>query len=154
LSKLIFLTDTSYIHNPGDSSLAGCYEVRTVNYQDVEGTASNRICVDNCVYYRLPDLVTRNNDGHNDFFQAYPVPTGVQIVRFNVYNRWGNRVYGFEGDPYINWRTIDAANNLLIEGVYYYEAEVHYYRRLNPDDEVQKLKGWVQILGDKEPSKK
>jgi len=154
LSLLAFLTDTTYIHHLVDSSLAGCYEVKAVNYMDVEGAASNRICIDNCVYYQLPNLVTRNNDGRNDFFQAFPIPLGVRIVAFRVYNRWGNQVYGFEGDPYINWRTVDGASTLLSEGVYYYEAEVRYYRRLNPDDETEILKGWVHLIGDKEPPKK
>ncbi|MDB5257847.1 MAG: hypothetical protein JWM14_2542 [Chitinophagaceae bacterium] len=154
LSLLAFLTDTNYVHNIIDSSLAGCYEVRSINYQDIESVGSNRICVDNCVYYQLPNLVTRDNNGRNDIFQAFPIPLGVHVVRFTVFNRWGNQVYSFEGDPNINWRTIDGAQNFLTEGVYYYEAEVHYYRRLNPDDETEILKGWVHLLGDKEPPKK
>ncbi|MDB5272373.1 MAG: hypothetical protein JWO58_740 [Chitinophagaceae bacterium] len=154
LSLLTFITDTSYVHDPGDSSLAGCYEVKAVNYQNIEGAASNRICIDNCVYYELPNLVTRDNNGLNDIFEAFPIPKGVQVVHFTVFNRWGNQVYSYNGDPSIKWRTVDGASNFLTEGVYYYEAEVHYYRRLNPDDEVQILKGWVHLLGDKEPAKK
>jgi hypothetical protein len=154
LSLLTFQTDTTYIHHYIDSSLAGCYEIRSVNYQNIEGAAGNRICIDNCVYYELPNLVTRDNNGLNDIFEAFPIPKGVQIVHFNVFNRWGNQVYSYEGAPAINWRTVDGASNFLTEGVYYYEAEVHYYRRLNPDDEVQILKGWVHLLGDKEPAKK
>ena len=148
------LTDTNYVHVKVDSSLAGCYEVKAVNYQDIESAASNRICIDNCVYYQLPNLVTRDNNGRNDIFQAFPIPLGVRIVNFKVYNRWGNQVYSFEGDPNLNWRTVDGAQNFLSEGVYYYEAEVHYYRRLNPDDETEILKGWVHLLGDKEAPKK
>jgi hypothetical protein len=154
LSLLAFLTDTVYIHSMVDSSLAGCYEVKAVNYRDVESAASNRICIDNCTYYQLPNLVTRDNNGHNDIFQAYPIPLGVRVVQFNVYNRWGNQVYSYKGEPYIYWRTFDGAQNFLSEGVYYYEAEVQYYRRLNPDDETQILKGWVHLIGDKEPPKK
>jgi CHU_C Type IX secretion signal domain len=154
LSLLAFLTDTTYIHNMIDSSLAGCYEVKALNYRDVESAASNRICLDNCVYYQLPNLVTRDNNGRNDIFQAFPIPLGVRVVRFNVFNRWGNQIYSYEGDPNINWRTIDGAQNFLSEGVYYYEAEVHYYRRLNPDNETETLKGWVHLIGDKEPPKK
>ncbi len=154
LSLLAFLTDTTYIHNMVDSSLAGCYEVKAVNYRDVESEASNRICIDNCTYYQLPNLVTRDNNGHNDIFQAYPIPLGVRVVQFNVYNRWGNQVYSYKGEPYIYWRTFDGAQNFLSEGVYYYEAEVQYYRRLNPNDETQIIKGWVHLIGDKEPPKK
>ena len=154
LSLLAFLTDTNYIHPYVDSSLAGCYEVRSVNYQNIESVGSNRICIDNCVYYQLPNLVTRDNNGRNDIFQAFPIPLGVRVVRFTVFNRWGNQVYSFEGDPNLNWRTVDGAQNFLTEGVYYYEAEVHYFRRLNPDDETEILKGWVHLLGDKEAPKK
>lgn len=150
LSYLNFTGATTFLHNNNDGSLAGCYEVAAVNYRDVEGARSNRVCIDNCVYYKLPNLITRNNDGLNDVFKAFPVPEGVKSVDLKVYNRWGGQVFGYEGEPTIEWDCTDASGKAVSEGVYYFEANVTYFRRLNPDDEHQIIKGWIHILGSKE----
>ncbi len=150
LSYLSFTTTTTFTHHNADRSLAGCYEVVAVNYKDVEGIRSNRVCIDNCVYYKLPNLITRNNDGLNDVFKAFPVPEGVKSVNLSIYNRWGGQVFGYEGEPTIEWDCTDASGKSVSEGVYYFEANVTYFRRLNPDDEHQIIKGWIHILGAKE----
>ena len=147
LNYLTFVTDTSFTHGPVDSSLAGCYEVTAVNYNNVEGARSARVCVDNCVYYKLPNLITRNKDGLNDVFKAYPIPLGVKTVRLSIYNKWGAQVFGNEGASTLSWDTRDASGKEVTEGVYYYEVEINYFRRLNPDDERGFLKGWIHILG-------
>ena len=148
LSLLTFLTDTTFTHSKVDSSLAGCYYVVGINYKGVLGAPSTTICVDNCTYYQLPNLMTRNNDGLNDLFEAYPVPLGISAVTFNVYNSWGAQVYAYVGQPTILWNGNDNAGKVVASGVYYYEAKVNYYRRLNPDDETQIIKGWIHILGE------
>jgi len=147
LSFLTFVKDTSFVHNKVDSSLAGCYSVTAVNYRDVLGAPSTNICVDNCVYYKFPNLITRNKDNLNDVFKAFPIPLGVEKVILNVYNVWGDQVYRFEGSPFFEWKGSTNAEKELSEGVYYYEINVNYYRRLNPDDENQIMKGWIHILG-------
>jgi hypothetical protein len=147
LTFLAFVTDTTYTHGPVDSSLAGCYQVAALNYVDIEGERSAKNCVDNCIYYKLPNLITRNTDGFNDVFKAFPIPKGVRSVRLNIYNQWGGQVFGFDGNPFVEWDATNSTGKEVSEGVYYYEAEVSYYRRLNPEDEKEVLKGWIHVLG-------
>ncbi|MGF7138326.1 Ig-like domain-containing protein [Roseimarinus sediminis] len=70
-----------------------------------------------------PQLFTPNNDGENDNY----VISGLQYYpnnRFEVYNRWGNKVYSYDG-YYNQW---DGTSNVRLSigsrklpvGVYYY----------------------------------
>jgi len=134
------VADTTFIYFD-TLSLSGCYTVSAVNIFGVEGLQSNRVCVDNCVYYELPNLITPNNDGKNDYLQPFPTPRYVENVKFTVYNRWGALVHEQNDDIFIHW---DGGSNE--DGIYFYLAEVKYIKRLRKKDELQDIKGWLQIL--------
>jgi gliding motility-associated-like protein len=138
------LTDTFFLHTESFST-AGCYKVVAINRDDVEGTYSQEICVDDCFYYELPNLLTLNNDGKNDLFEPFPVPYGVQQVTFSVYNRWGDLVYRSESPLDIRWEG-KTSKGPLSDGVYYFTAEIRYNRRLDPKDETRIVKSWVHII--------
>jgi len=78
--------------------------------------------------FKIPNLITPNNDGKNDQFQVEGLPAGSF---FSVVNRWGDEVY--KNSNYDNsWGGTD-----LSDGVYYYELKLptgHSY------------KGWVEII--------
>ncbi len=147
LQLLASAPDTFYV-DTDTISTAGCYEVTAVNFYGVESPPSNKVCKDICVYYALPNVITPNGDGKNDFFVPFNYPLNVQKVTFFVYNRWGAQVYYNNTDINIHWNGRDTQGNPLADGVYYYLAEVTYKRRLNPKDQNTKLKGWVQILDE------
>jgi hypothetical protein len=140
------LSDTFYV-DIDSLSTAGCYYVVGVNTKGVEGNRSNVVCVDDCIYYQLPNLITANSDFKNDVFEPYPVPRGVKYVTFSVYNIWGELVYFEEQAKKISW---NGKNNkgAVAPGVYYYEAVVNYNRRVNKSDEKQTIKSWLHILRD------
>jgi gliding motility-associated-like protein len=142
-------TVTDYIYNNLQST-AGCFAVAAVNKSGVEGKKSEKICVDDCVYYELPNLVTPNGDSLNDKFKPFPIPRGVEVVKFKVYNRWGGLVFSIDNDIHLNWTGISLDNQKVSDGVYYFSAEVKYFRRKNKDDENRVIKGWVQILNQKD----
>jgi hypothetical protein len=50
----------------------------------------------------------------------------------------------------LNWRGVSGNGEALANGIYYFLAEVKFYRRLRREDEELKLKGWVQIIGTNE----
>lgn len=127
-------------------SLAGCYAVTAMNYYGAESAKSNKVCVDLCVYYDLPNLITPNRDKQNDIFVPFPVPKNVQQVKFSVFNRWGKRIYYSEDDIHLNWPGVDAEGNNLPSGVYFFHAEVTFKRRLRKADNVKHIKGWVHIV--------
>lgn len=132
--------DTTYIVFD-TISLSGCYTVSAVNIFGVEGLQSNRVCVDNCVYYELPNLITPNNDNYNDEVVPFPTPRYVEKVKFSVYNRWGALVHVQDDDILIHW---NGGTNK--DGIYYYVAEIKYVRRLRKKDEFQDFKSWLHIL--------
>jgi gliding motility-associated-like protein len=137
--------DTFFVDNDL-LSLAGCYTVTALNFYGSESAMSNKICVDLCVYYELPNLISPNRDSLNDVFKPYPVPKNVKQVKFTVFNRWGKRIYYSEDDIQLNWKGEASDGSVVASGIYFFHAEVIYRRRLNRKDEVKNIKGWVQII--------
>ena len=142
---LLTIKDTLAEHR--DSvSLAGCYQVSAFNIYGIESDKSNIVCTDICTRYELPNLITPNHDGQNDYLRPLPTLLNVEEVDFSVYNRWGGRVFHFVGDPQIDWTGVNATGEALPDGIYFYKASVRSKRRLNAADDVSEIKGWVQIL--------
>lgn len=134
----------TYLHQ-NLTSLAGCYYVTAVSSKGLESDRSNVVCKDNCVTYKLPNVITPNGDGKNDTFTPLDCPRFVAATLFVVYNRQGTKVYEGANDPAINWKGTDTNGNPLAFGTYYYEAQVRTIR-LNADNEVFTVKGWVEVL--------
>jgi hypothetical protein len=148
LNKILTTMGTTYTYK-NKFTTAGCYQVSATNLAGVEGARSTKICVDDCIFYELPNLLTLNKDGLNDMIVPFPYPRGASYVRYYVYNRWGSLVYYKDTDPNINWDGKTEKGIDLADGVYYFLAEVHFYGRVNTKDEVKNIKGWLQILTTK-----
>jgi hypothetical protein len=152
LQFLVAVTDTFYTHfNTINNiiSVAGCYAVSAVDKAGNESALSNIVCVDNCPYYALPNLITpENGDDKNDVLKPCPQPRFVQSVNFKVYNRWGKQVFEKNDDIYLNWSGRvgegDVSKVTLSSGIYYYSAEVQFIRLSRKDGRVR-LKGWIMI---------
>ncbi|HAS45934.1 MAG TPA: hypothetical protein DCS93_35960 [Microscillaceae bacterium] len=134
----------SFIHD-NITSLAGCYYVTALDRLDNESEPSNTVCQDNCTYYELPNIITPNNDGKNDVFQPFPTPRFVESVKFKVHNRWGTLVFEKNDDILLNWDGTSNSGEELPAGMYYYSAEVKFIT-LDPNNSIQKLKGWIKLL--------
>ncbi|QMW01183.1 T9SS type B sorting domain-containing protein [Spirosoma foliorum] len=132
-----------YDHS-GLSTVAGCYYVTAVSKRGLESTPSNKVCVDACPSFVLPNVFTPNGDGKNDVFQPLHCPRFVANVSFVVYNRWGAKLYETSG-PTLAWdgKSLDGVD--LPTGLYYYQATVSY-AMLDRNSPPQIIKGWVQIL--------
>lgn len=69
-------------------------------------------------YSQLPNVITPNGDGANDFFDLSLITRG-RSIRFVLHNRWGAVVY--DEDEYDGqWRGQDNGGNPLPDGTYYY----------------------------------
>lgn len=132
-------------------SLAGCYVVTAVDQAGNESDYSNEVCIDNCILFVLPNVFTPNNDGFNDRFTPKEPLRFVEKIEFEVFNRWGRRVFFSPEDPMINW---DGTANVegsseggkpLPAGVYYYHARVHF-TRVDPREKVKNFRGWIHLI--------
>jgi gliding motility-associated-like protein len=147
------VTDTEFIHE-NLTSLAGCYIIAAVDRSGNESILSDKLCVDNCPHYELPNVFTPNGDNINDVFAAYPntpdkCPRFVKSVKFKVYNRWGGEVFNFvtegENSILINWDGRDNMGRMVPDGAYYYLADVEFIV-LDPDKRKKTYNGWIQIM--------
>jgi gliding motility-associated-like protein len=133
-----FLTNDSIsnpVATPTDTT------VYTVVMTDLNGcTSATQVKVNvrppNQVF--IPNMFTPNSDGVNDFIKLYT--TGViERVEFNIFDRWGNRVF-FADDVNERWDGTYHGKNCNT-GVYAY-----FYRVAFADGRVIKGKGDITLV--------
>lgn len=144
--------DTTFTHSNLERSLgglrsqAGCYLLISIDQSGNASLQSEEICQDNCLYYELPNVLTPDNrDGINDVFRPCQDPLYAESVEFEVFNRWGNSVYTYQGDPQFSWDATDDSGKDIPPGVYYYSANVRFLS-IDPDRANQVLKGWIRVI--------
>lgn len=164
------IKDTFFIDtNENLKSFARCYKVQFVDRSGNKSELSDEFCFDNCPHFELPNVFSPNNDGCNDVFTAFGDPDQsstcntdndpakcakfVEHVDFIVYDRWGKQIYELKNSKersiYIRWNGRDNDGREVPEGVYYYRADVQYVT-IDPDNEFQVFKGWVQLIRSNE----
>jgi len=133
---------TNFTHRP-EKSLAGCYAVTAVDTFMNESPIGSRMCIDDCIYYQIPNIFTPNGDGVNDILRPLSYRY-VEKVEIYIYDRWGGLVFETT-DPDINWDGKHKQTKQLVnDGVYYYTCEV-YESRLT-GQEARHLVGFVHVL--------
>lgn len=152
--ELIGETSKTQFSHEGLSSLAGCYKITAVDRSGNESALSEMICNDNCPRYMLPNVITPNGDGKNDTFRPLKGVDGcsrfIESVTFKVFNRTGIELFEYDStEPektiFINWDGKTKRGKELPAGIYYYSAEVKFLR-LKPEEAVEIINGWVQII--------
>jgi gliding motility-associated-like protein len=138
--------DTSYIHRPVET-LAGCYYVTAVDSFGNESLPSGKQCIDNCLFYDLPNVFSPNGDNVNDIYVAMNLNNYVKKVNMKIYSRWGQLVFQTE-DPLINWDGKDMKTKKLVSpGVYYYVCDVYEPRITGV--EVRNIVGFIHVYTGK-----
>ncbi|RME96055.1 MAG: gliding motility-associated C-terminal domain-containing protein, partial [Bacteroidetes bacterium] len=134
-----------FVHRP-EGGIAGCYAVTAIDTVSVanESALSNRVCVDNCPFYELPNAFTPNNDGQNDLFRPLR-SCFIASVEFQVYNRWGGLVFETT-DPNLNWDGTNASGDPLAEGTYFYRCQVFENRVEGVVTAPELLSGYIELL--------
>ena len=135
--------NTSFLHNP-ELGIAGCYAVSAVDSVGNEGPISNLVCVDNCPLYELPNTFTPNGDGQNDLFVPFPY-CFIELVEFQVYNRWGQLVYE-STDPDLNWNGTNLNGDPLASGTYHYVCRVFEQRVDGIRERTEPLRGFIELI--------
>lgn len=132
-----------YIHFPS-TGLSGCYSVATIDFNGNQSAQSNKVCIDNCPFYILPNTFTPNGDGKNDVFKPR-VNLFIVEIQFQVYNQWGNLVFQTT-DPEINWDGKTMGGNELADGTYHYICRVFEKRVSGITQRENILNGYIHII--------
>ncbi|MDB5272579.1 MAG: large protein [Chitinophagaceae bacterium] len=80
------------------------------------------------VGFFIPNLITPNGDGQNDYFQVMALPLHSTLA---IYNSWNDRIY-YDTNYNNAWEAKG-----LSDGVYYYELSL---------PSGKNYKGWLQVL--------
>lgn len=136
-----------YTHHLTET-MAGCYTITAIDSFDNESSRTARVCVDDCIFYELPNVFTPDNDGINDIYHPGPYMF-VEKVEMKIFNRWGKLVYQTH-NPDINWRGkyLDTDSDVP-EGIYYYICDV-YEKRLT-GLEIRNMVGFIHLYRNEKP---
>ncbi|MBC7487245.1 MAG: gliding motility-associated C-terminal domain-containing protein [Cytophagaceae bacterium] len=80
------------------------------------------------VGFFIPNLITPNSDGQNDYFEIMALPRNSTL---SIFNSWNSRIY-YDNNYNNSWEAKGES-----DGVYYYELVL-------PDG--KHYKGWLQVL--------
>ncbi len=135
-------TDTVFVSDD-TLSVAGCYQITAIDSFGNESLRSAKACADNCPEYELPNVITLNGDGVNDFFK--PIKNKyVKDIDLKMYNRWGNLVFE-TNDSKIMWDGKSQQLKATVsDGTYFYVCQVNQIRLSGI--EVKTLKGFLQVF--------
>ncbi|MGB0166199.1 MAG: gliding motility-associated C-terminal domain-containing protein, partial [Luteibaculum sp.] len=125
------------------NTVAGCFYVTATDENGNQSEPSNVLCSDNCPAYQLPDVITPNGDGSNDFFRPFSSKF-VKEVDFKIFNRWGKLVFE-TSDPQINWNgNYRETNQPVADGTYFYVADLSVITLEGL--EKQQISGYITLL--------
>ncbi|GAA4351251.1 hypothetical protein GCM10023185_09750 [Hymenobacter saemangeumensis] len=109
---------------------AGTYTL-TVRNRCLASTATVRVRVQDCApLFPLPNIISPNGDGLNDYFQVRAATERPLVLR--VFDRWGREVY--RADQYRN----DWPQRPPAAGLYYYLLTDTRYQR--------SYRGWLEVM--------
>jgi gliding motility-associated-like protein len=123
--------------------VSGCYAVIAVDSASNLSPRSPDFCIENCPIFELPNLVSANNDGVNDFYKAVKVRQ-IKEIDLKIYDRWGNLVYTTK-DPYFQWNTVSKISGEPVsEGTFFYICDVFEPRLKGIVKRT--LQGYMQVV--------
>jgi gliding motility-associated-like protein len=124
-------TDTllEWTYTPGSvTGIAGCYRVTGTDSALNTSPFSEPFCLDNCPLFSLPNVITPNSDGFNDFWSAIDIRS-VRSITFTLYDRWGTAIVNNATFPYPTddtrlWDGTTTTGREAAAGVYFYVMDV------------------------------
>ena len=131
------------MHKEGNR-VSGCYTVTALDSIGNESVRSNRVCVDNCPIYVLPNAFTPNDDNQNDVFKPINLRY-IDKVDFKVFNRWGQMVFETT-NPLLDWNGKNSQGGDLAEGTYFFKCLVFEQRVAGVVLSPKVLSGYIELI--------
>ncbi len=107
------------------------------------GLGRVRIAVEKRWSVHVPTAFSPNGDGNNDVLLVHGTP-GARVLRFDVYDRWGEHVFSARdfpvNDPYIGWDGTFRGQSLT-PGTFVWVLQVEW-----PDGSQETLQGQVLLV--------
>jgi len=142
ISTLSGGSSTVYVID-GLELISGCYAVQSVDSSNNVSPLSPDFCIDNCPEFELPNIISLNGDGVNDFFKAIKVRQ-IKEIDLVIFDRWGTLVYKTK-DPYFQWDgTSLQSKQQVSEGTFFYICDVFEPRLKGTVKRT--LKGYMQVV--------
>jgi gliding motility-associated-like protein len=155
VSTIIPSNDSGYVYNWEPQTGLSCstcpspnasptittvYQLTVTNPDGCSVTEQITVAVDNNQILFVPNAFTPDGDGINDLLKVFGI--SVKTINFNIFNRWGEKVYGVENGD-INssgWDGTYFGKPLPPDVfVYYLDAEFD-------DGQRKQLKGSISLL--------
>jgi gliding motility-associated-like protein len=141
-SPPVGLSDTAIRDPVADPATSTQYILQVVSAGGCK--ASGGITVYVYTPLSISNAFTPNGDGRNDVFYVLGGPEGSVIKGFNIYDRWGLKVFGVHdvmpGDPAFGWDG-RYGGKPAPAGVYVYEVVMSY-----PGGGMQSYRGTVVLV--------
>jgi gliding motility-associated-like protein len=138
---------SSFLTNPSTTyATNGQYTVTLFAYNNIPSCGDSVTFVINVydeVVIIVPNIFSPNGDGVNDIFFAQTI--GVKTISGTIFNRWGKKIYEWDGTPSstLGWPgTING--NKAEDGQYYYIIKAEGF-----DGKEYNEKGYLQLVGGK-----
>ena len=133
----------TFEHTP-PNGIVGCYTVTALDQNGNESDPSNRVCVENCPIYELPNVFTPNGDNANDLLQPRAL-CFVERVSLKIFNRWGQLVFETE-NPSIDWDGTNLNGEALPSGTYFYIGQIFERRFTGIAQSETPVSGYVELI--------
>lgn len=135
-------SNTGYTFD-GLDLINSCFAIQSVDSSGNTSLLSPDYCVDNCPEFELPNIISLNNDGVNDFFKAIKVRQ-IKEIDLYIYDRWGNLVYKTK-DPYFKWDGVSIQSGKTVsDGTFFYICNVYEPRVAGV--KKRNLKGYMEVV--------
>jgi gliding motility-associated-like protein len=106
-------------------------------------------CIDSAIFtievfeemaYAIPNIFTPNGDNKNDMFMIQSI--GVSEINGSIFNRWGKKVYEWNGDANSGWNG-STNSGTAQDGTYFYILTIK-----GNDGTEKEEKGYIQVLAN------
>jgi gliding motility-associated-like protein len=101
-------------------------------------SATAIIIVESGLTLEIPNVFTPNGDGINDVFTI--LSTGVKEIDLQIFNRWGLKLYSFNGAK-AAWDGLTGAGTKATDGTYFY-----FVKATGFDNTVIEKQGTVNLF--------